>query len=724
MVKRIFCTTAAFVSFIIFGKTLSAQIVGANCYLKGNYVEVGINQCGAFGSNEAPPVDYHPTEIGLGFVADGDKDGWDEGDPDYCGDYFVPGSPVEGWSLQIGDASGSYDVYYNTDQFCSPDDIPGEVTEYSYSGGIYSGTWEGDVDEYDLHISQVTTLPEDKVYFVTRILLCNEGTEDINDVYYMRNVDPDNDQPWSGDFTTDNVIVYNPPTDEQALVTSEGLTYGCYLGLGARDPNSRVTYGNFATTAGIPQNVYEGTAGYSLDGDEVGDIANSIAFYVPTIPVGECKCVAFAYILDADDLEEALDATVSYNLTANGEAIPSSGLYYICNPGDEVNLEVLGAEDYFWTWSPSGIFDIDTGVSVVATGITDEVEITATGVGGFCGDATVSLTIKIDNEELADAGDDEPICIGSSTTLNGNGGTYDSLYTWSPTTGLSDPNISNPIASPTETTTYTLTTIDDFGCPETDEITITVNPLPEVDAGADGKFCIDGEYQLEASGAESYVWSPEEGLNNPNIYNPITTVDEATVYTVTGTDENGCVNTDEVSVTVDLLPEVIASADPYSIDTYLGETTQLSVETGGVSFLWTPSEGLSSTTIENPIANPSDTTIYIVTVTDENGCVNTDTVKVNAMGEVTVDIPNAFSPNGDGVNDYFYPIFQGSGKIINYMIYNRWGELVYEGSHGDSGWDGTFKGKPSDIGSYVIIVNASTSLDESKFYTQNFVLVK
>lgn len=70
--------------------TVTAQIVGPNCFLKGLYVEVGINTCGAFGSSVAPPAGYHPTEGGLGFVADWESDGWATGTPIYCGDYFVP----------------------------------------------------------------------------------------------------------------------------------------------------------------------------------------------------------------------------------------------------------------------------------------------------------------------------------------------------------------------------------------------------------------------------------------------------------------------------------------------------------------------------------------------------------------------------------------------------------------------------------------------------------
>ena len=97
----------------ISSQTIFAQIVGSNVFIKGTYVEAGINSCGAFGSDALPPVGYHPTEgTGVSFVADSDMDGWEIGSPLYCGDYSVPGSPVEGWAIQIGAS-----VWVNTHRF-------------------------------------------------------------------------------------------------------------------------------------------------------------------------------------------------------------------------------------------------------------------------------------------------------------------------------------------------------------------------------------------------------------------------------------------------------------------------------------------------------------------------------------------------------------------------------------------------------------------------------
>jgi len=718
------CSKLFFVAFLlVFFLTQSTygQIVGANCYLKGNFVEVGINQCGAFGSNTSPPAGYHPTEGGLGFVADWESDGWDTGSPDYCGDYFVPGSPVEGWQIQIGT-----DVWTNTDQFCDPDMIVGSITDYSYAAGIYTGVWTGNITEdgKDLSITAITTLPEDKLYFVTRILLCNEGDEVLEDVYYKRNVDPDNDQPWSGDYTTDNVIVYQPPTDEEALVTSEGLTYGCFLGIGARDENARVSYGNFNTQDGSPQNVWDATGGYFGDGSSVGDIANSIAFYVPTINPGECKCVAFAYILNVDDLEEALEATVTYNLTVDDITVSSGDTATICNPGDEVELGVLGADDYEWTWTPSEGLDVDTGINVIAT-VDETTTFTAVGVGGFCGDATITVTILIDDTEFADAGNDTSICLGDIAFLNGDGGINENMYVWTPSDHLDCDDCEDPESSPDADGeyTYTLTTYDIYNCPAEDEVTITVNPLPVVDAGDDMDLCPEGEIQLEATGAVTYTWTPSTGLSCDDCPDPQCTVNDNTTYTVTGIDANGCINTDEIDVSVFSTLDITVTATPPTIDIYLGQTSQLEAE-GAVSYVWSPSTGLSATNIFNPIANPTDTTTYFVTGTDANGCIDVDTITVNVIGELVIGVPTAFSPNGDGINDTWAPEYSGSGFLDTYVIYNRYGQVVYEGGPTTKGWDGKFEGEEQGIGTFTVIIKAHTTKDEPQFITGNFILVK
>jgi gliding motility-associated-like protein len=190
-------------------------------------------------------------------------------------------------------------------------------------------------------------------------------------------------------------------------------------------------------------------------------------------------------------------------------------------------------------------------------------------------------------------------------------------------------------------------------------------------------------------------------------------------------------------ITVNVYPDLegIMTVDPevITIDVYLGEEAQLNAE-GAVDYTWTPATGLNATNIPNPIATPSDTTIYIVTGIDANGCVDVDTVQVNVIGELEIFTPGAFSPNGDGVNDTWFPIITGSGCIDGYTIYNRYGEVVYE--HGaqcpqeclppnnSCGWNGKVGDAEQPVSTFVVVIRASTSTGVQSMVSSNFTLVR
>lgn len=617
-------------TLLMYSAATHAQLVGSNAFMKGVYVEVGVNTCGAYGSNGMPPAGYHPNVFsGLGFVADSDMDGWTTGTPDYCGDYFVPGSPVEGWQIQIG-----ANVYTNTDQYCWTAEVPGSITSYDYTSGIYTVIWEGNIAASSLSVTQTTTLPDSARYFVTRILMCNDGPTDLTDVYYMRNVDPDQDEPWSFDFTTNNNIVYNPPTDVDALVTAEGLTYGCFLGMGARDnANVRVSFGCFSTTDGTPAQAYAGTAvcpwsgGYSIIGSNTADCANQITFKVPLIAAGTCECIAFAYILDADDLDEALDATTSIGVAADGVDISASGITLIC-PGDSVEINILGGEDYDWVWDPVAGLSAGTGDTVYASP-TVTTTYTATGVG-ICGTIVRDVTVEVPPAPIANAGPDMFLCPGDSIHLAGSGGV---TYLWTPPVYLDFDTVPNPeVQGPLTDMFYQLVVADSNGCKDTDDVAVFLYDLPIVDAGPDQYMAEGGFAQLNASGASTYSWSPPDFLNDAFI--------------------------------------------------------------------------------SNPVANPEDTTVYYVVGVDANGCENMDSMTLFVLTQTIIASPNAFTPNGDGLNDTWKPILIGIGEITGFAVYNRWGDLLFESSDPQIGWDGTFNSTEQEVGNYIVVIHGLDGFDQ------------
>jgi gliding motility-associated-like protein len=223
-------------------------------------------------------------------------------------------------------------------------------------------------------------------------------------------------------------------------------------------------------------------------------------------------------------------------------------------------------------------------------------------------------------------GPDQAICDGDSYQMNPVGLVGGETVAWSPSAGLTNAGIPNPVATPTVTTTYTLN-VSSAGCTSSDDITITFNPLPVADAGPDQSIC-DGEVTLmAASGGTQYAWSPITDLANPA--SPTTQASPLMVtnYTVTVTDANGCVNTDNMTITVDPLPAVNAGVDDSMCN---GQNVQLDAS-GAVNYSWSPIAGLNNPISATPTFNGNATTTFTVTGTDINGCQNTDDVTVTVF---------------------------------------------------------------------------------------------
>ncbi len=292
----------------------------------------------------------------------------------------------------------------------------------------------------------------------------------------------------------------------------------------------------------------------------------------------------------------------------------------ICE-GESANLSVTGANNY--TWTSAMTLDNPTSPNPVATPVeTTTYSVFSMNENGCMDTATVTVFVNPLPEAVAC--EDKTICRGDSIQLIV---TTFAQYSWSPTNTLINPTSGTPIAFPTETTTYTVTVTDEFGCTDTDEVVVFVNTPPTVTASADVDICAGASTRLNASGANAYVWSPIVGLSNPNLSNPIATPLVTTTYTVTGTDANGCTHTDQVTVNV-VENAGISAGLPTTICE--GETTQL-VATGGTNYQWSPATGLNSTNIANPIANPTVTTTYTLTGVSANGCPSISTLTVTVL---------------------------------------------------------------------------------------------
>lgn len=313
-----------------------------------------------------------------------------------------------------------------------------------------------------------------------------------------------------------------------------------------------------------------------------------------------------------------------------------------------------------------------------------------------CADTSVH-TIQINPVPVMTASSPVTICLGASTQLNASGAP---AYNWTPTNGLSCTTCNNPVATPTATTPYVVTGTNSFGCNTSLTVVVTVIQPINLTVSPDDSICIGQSINLLASGATSYIWSPAATLSDPNISNPIATPLVTTIYRVVGYDGFNCfTDTAFVIVGVGLYPTI--SLGP---DRTLSTGTQLpltSVVTNGplVQWSWTPSTNLSCNNCGVPIATVRTDITYILEGTTAYGCSAKDTIKIKTFcKDAQVFIPNAFTPDGDGVNDYLTVRGTGIASVKSFRIFNRWGELIFERNNFSPnndvyGWDGKTKGK-------------------------------
>jgi len=386
---------------------------------------------------------------------------------------------------------------------------------------------------------------------------------------------------------------------------------------------------------------------------------------------------------------------------------------------DTLQLNSTGTGNFVWTPNYN-INNTSIASPLVSPDLPTTYHVRLTDSFGCYRDDSVFVDVR--TGVSLNAGADTTICQTDTIRLNTvSDGLY---YQWTPSTYLNFSNIKNPLATPLNSTTYTV--VSSIGkCSSTDDITITVVPYPNASAGADIAVCTGFSAQLNASGGSIYAWSPAAFLNDSSIPNPISQKPTASIqYIVTVRDNLGCPKPVKDSVWVIVAPPVVANAGPSDTTVVLGQPLQLNA-TGADSYIWSPATWLSNPGISNPLALPQDDITYMLTATTAQGCIGTDFINVK-LYKVDPDlyVPTAFSPNGDGLNDVLKPILLGMKELHYFKVFNRWGKLLFSTTQKDTGWDGKFNGKAQDAATYIWMaegVNYKGELREKKGYT---ILVK
>lgn len=271
------------------------------------------------------------------------------------------------------------------------------------------------------------------------------------------------------------------------------------------------------------------------------------------------------------------------------------------------------------------------------------------------------------------------------------------------------------MAFPDQTTTYQVTA--SVGkCFTIGNTTLRTVPYPNAKAGNDTAICFGRSYQLHGSGGSEYTWSPVTYLDNPTIANPVSSPQTSIRYVLQVNESLGCPKPtfDTVVLRVE---KPVADAGPRDTSIVIDQPLQLLGTGNAESFTWVPSTGLNDPNISNPIALITNDQQYILEIVSEAGCLSTDTIDVRVYKvKPGFYVPDAFTPNNDGLNDIFRPILLGMKSLDYFRVYNRGGQLIYSTTTQETGWDGNYKGVPQD--GDIFVWTASGTDYQGKVITQ------
>jgi hypothetical protein len=358
----------------------------------------------------------------------------------------------------------------------------------------------------------------------------------------------------------------------------------------------------------------------------------------------------FAYLVTGTDINGCVYTAIAAYTVNSLPRITVTATRAVCSGFPDTLTATAGVS---YIWSPSTGLSDTVGNSITATQTVSTVSsftytVIGTDANGCVNTASVTCTVNplpvIAVVSLAPA-----VCSGSADTLRATGGVR---YIWGPLTGLSTTTggtvAATQTVSATSSFTYSVIGTDVRGCADTEAITYVINPLPAITAQAAHAVCSGLPDTLLASGSSTtYIWKPRTGLSDTigSFVTATRTVSTASTFTysVTGTDINGCVRTATATDTVNPLPYITATVTP-TVCSSLPDTL---VAIAGVSYMWSPSIGLSDTVgssvIATRIVSTASSFTYTVIGIDTNGCLNSAivTYTVNPLPAITISVSAA-----------------------------------------------------------------------------------
>jgi len=464
--------------------------------------------------------------------------------------------------------------------------------------------------------------------------------------------------------------------------------------------------GNYAITI---REVEKGFAPFQTTDFCVGPLSSPYRFYIEGNP----------------------DVSVSGSTTVCvGDTVTYSSLFKIDQEvcvGDSLTTSVQYLPATYYNWDFIDIFNIGSIVTLANNQITiawNSLGSASIGLSalGRCGSNYGTTTITVAPGSDLKTTPDTTVCEGEPFELTAQNLSWlaYNTFSWIIDCDTIQQNYYEPgntdILSVTPDTGFTVIVEVDNGCPDRDTITVSVVKLPKLES-ADAEICPGDTTLLNAvtSGAIAYEWyelpntsaiiSTDSSLN----VSPFVTTD----YTVTVTYDSICSPKSSTLTVIVNVPVVDAGNDK---EIFRGDEVMLNAS-GGVTYSWVPAYGLSCTDCPGPTASPDTTTTYIVTITDIYGCIEQDTIIVKV---ILLEVPDAFTPDGDGINDVLY-VYNLLGKKVgvngdaleslDFKIFNRWGEVVFETTDINIGWEGKHMktSRDMEVGVYVWLLIATTA---------------
>lgn len=377
----------------------------------------------------------------------------------------------------------------------------------------------------------------------------------------------------------------------------------------------------------------------------------------------------------------------------------------ICD-GESVSVTGVGEVDYTFSWSPTNGVNNPSDINTVITPDTTTIyKVTASYPG--CNDVTRSLEIEVQPYPVVDAGADIEICKGATQTLTASASpSWYSNYTyyWYPVDDLNRGKGKSVVITGDGDTKIFVRAVTSAGCYGIDSLNVDVLPEDFAHIVSDSLgLCPNDTLEIEVGGGVAYSWEPDEYINTTSnarvkVY-PVADM----LYDIRVVSDKGCIDT--LRVPVEVYPGAVLFLGP-DVTLYPGEYHQMNPG-GNCEYIdWFPEVGLSDPHSNNPIAKPNVYTRYFAYGKTKYGCKTTDTIDIYQERTI-LDVPNAFNPTGYE-NKELKIIKRGIATLKYFRIFNRWGEVVFETTDIEKGWDGKYNGVDQPVGVFVYMIEAVT----------------